>query len=109
MHIWPETHQSRVAFLNLLPVWRVIDRVVDIPLEVEDSLRVRGLSIRFTIGMTVKCPGGGGNLGTEGSVGTIHRGNVCGHREWAVNFGVFRVQFGLVKVISVVHICTMNS
>jgi hypothetical protein len=84
-----ETHQSCVAFLDLLSIRGVIDGVIDIPSEVEDGLRVRGLAMAFSINMTIQCLGSGGNLGTEGCVRAIHSSNIRRHGKRAINLGIF--------------------
>jgi hypothetical protein len=83
------TYQSCMAFLDLLSVRGVINRVINVPSEVEDRLRVRGLDVAFAINMTIQCLGGGGDLGTEGRVRAIHGSNIRGDRERAVNLGIF--------------------
>jgi hypothetical protein len=78
-----------MAFLDLLPVGRVIDRIVNVPPEVEDGLRVRGFAVSLSIKMTIQCLGSRGDFGTEGSVRAIHSGNIRSHGQRAVNYRVF--------------------
>jgi hypothetical protein len=97
-----------MAFLDLLPVGRVVDRIVNISPEIENGLRVRGFSMRLSIDMTIQCLGSSADFSTESSVRAVHSGNVRRHRKRAVNFGVFRVEFRLVKVIGIVHVGSMD-
>jgi hypothetical protein len=86
----------------------MIHGVIDIPSKVEDSFRIGGLAMGFSIDMSIERFGGRGNLGTEGRVCTVHSSDIRGHGKWPINFGVLRIEFRLVKVICIVHICAVD-
>jgi hypothetical protein len=86
----------------------MIHGVIDIPSKVEDSFRIRGLAMGFSIDMSIERFGSGGNLGTEGSVSAIHSSDIRGHGKWPIDFGVLRIEFRLVEVVCIVHICAVD-
>lgn len=78
-----------MALLDLLPVGRVINRIVNVPPEVEDGFRVRGFAMSLSINMAIHCLGSSSDFRTEGRVGAIHSGNIRSHGQRAINYGVF--------------------
>ena len=80
--------ESAVTFLDHLPVGRVEDRVVyGVEGEVDTLL---------------------GNLRAVALVGTVESPDVGGDGEWSIDFGVLGVKLGLVEIVRVCHVISVD-
>ncbi len=103
--------ETRVRLLHELAIGRVENGVVDV-VQREDGFRVGLLCAARTVGAHLGCRlhplRGLGGLLAEASVRCIEGGEVGGQSERAIDFWVFRVENGLVEVIGVSHICSVD-
>lgn len=97
-----------MALLDELAVRGVEDREVD-GVDGEHRLRVRG---RVGLGLDAECVGvrldRAGSLFAEARVRVVEGGDVGRDRERAGDLGVLRVKLGLVEVVGVRHVRTMD-
>lgn len=99
------TYETGVPFLHHLSVWAVVHSVVDIVYR-ENSF---GVCIPVRVSISNACSLLGlMNLLPVCGVRPVESPEVAGNGKWAVDFGIFRIELGLVKVVAVSHVVAVN-
>ena len=94
---------SSVALLDLLAIGSMEDSIVDL---VQSELVVDAVNVTVPVkGNTLS---GLSGLLLEAGIGLVESGDIGYNRHRSVYFGVLRIKFRFVEVISVCHVVTMN-